>query len=358
MRDTRLRLDPNEASDLAPVFDAATLERNGWDRALATVLDGSPAEKAIALIVHRAGAAPDAGWEARRVECKPPRGLAGRTTDAEACACRDGWLYVLGSQHGAEDGPLEPRRSWIARARVDELAAHAAGGRRPRLQLARLRFALHRAVNDALAERAALELMPLAAAARRACIDATIDTGIRGGKRWAGRVRAGDQPISVDGVAFRADGRLLLGLRQPVTRDGRALLVELDDVGALFGEDDPVPGCGDVWTLAGRGEPERPVGVFALHSDAPDRFHAVLAGLDGAARASLALDGRPGGDAGAAHVRFELPARGADGAVAAEVVRAFDGAGRIEGIALLDAEVHYVIDEDGAVGLRTLMLDD
>src|SRR5215218_8710081 len=106
MNETRLRLDPNEASDLTPLFGADVLARNGWDTALATVLDEVPAEDAIALLVHELGAPPGTGWDARRIESKPTRGLAERTADAEACACHDGWLYLVGSQYGEHGGAL------------------------------------------------------------------------------------------------------------------------------------------------------------------------------------------------------------------------------------------------------------
>ena len=54
-------------------------------------------------------------------------------------------MYALGSQFGSKAGPLNASRSWIAR--VPEAAL--GGGVAP-LEIARLRFGLHRAVNDAL----------------------------------------------------------------------------------------------------------------------------------------------------------------------------------------------------------------
>jgi hypothetical protein len=186
VHETDLQLQPNEASDLARVLDAAELARRGWDRAFLTVLDEAHAEDALALLVHRAGAALGDGWEARRLRTTVmPAGAAARTEDAEACAVRNGVAYVLGSQFGKKAGPLAARRSWIARASEASLA-RAAAGERAELEIARLRFGLHRAVNDALAA-AGVELLPLGPSARDAYVDATTATGRpsagRGGSR-------------------------------------------------------------------------------------------------------------------------------------------------------------------------------
>ena len=110
MHETDLHLEPNEASDLCPVFDPAILERRGWDRAFVTVLDEAPVEGALVVLGHETGEEPGLGWHALRVQAGV-NGSAGKTTDAESCARRDGMLYVLGSQFGKKVGPLEARRS-------------------------------------------------------------------------------------------------------------------------------------------------------------------------------------------------------------------------------------------------------
>ena len=74
---------------------------------------------------------------------------AGRTEDAEACDFWGEHLYILGSHFGSKDGPLEAKRAWITRVRVDDLAAAVAGGSPP-IEIARNRFSLHRAINDRL----------------------------------------------------------------------------------------------------------------------------------------------------------------------------------------------------------------
>jgi hypothetical protein len=353
-----LRLDPNEASDLTPVFDAGVLERHGWNRAFATVLDEAPAEDAVALLVHPADEPPDRGWRAHRVKAKPNT-AAGRTEDAEACTRHGGWLYLFGSQYGSKDGPLEASRSWVARLREDELASSLDGGEHPTMEIVWLRFRLHRAINDALARAADLELLPLGPRTRASYVDATIVAGVKGDKRWAGQVTSADQPINLEGAEFRDDGRLVLGLRHPVTVEGHPILVELDEVGALFTDPEHEPRCRSVWVLDGVGEPQRPLAVRALHETQPDFFHAILGNLDSDADDSVLIQDRPeAAVAASTHVCFALPRRTGFGRLNVEVVKSFDDMKRIEGIALADGRVHYVVDRDGGVELHTLLLDD
>jgi hypothetical protein len=356
MHETDLLLDPNEASDLCRVFGPDVLARRGWDRAFLTVLDEAPAEDAMALLVHAAGASLEEGWEALRIRAEPTR-AAGRTEDAEACARRDGVVYLLGSQFGKKDGPLGARRSWIARVGEDSLA-DALDGRPARLEIAPLRFALHRAINDAL-DRAALDILPLGARARDAYVNATIARGEEKAKRWAGRVVASDRPINVEAAEFRADGRLLLGLRYPVTADGHPIMVEILHPGALFEDDDPRPRCGHVWVLTDVGSREAPAGLRGLDSRGGDRFDAIVGDLDASGKSAAILEDHPeGGVAASEHVRFALPLTAGGGEVRSELVHHFDQVRRVEGVAVdHEGHSHYVIDEEGHVALRTLVFE-
>lgn len=357
MHETDLHLEPNEASDLCRVFDSDAVQRHGWDRAFVTVLDEAPAERALAILVHAAGAELEAGWEALRVPAEPTT-VRDRTEDAEACAARGGFVYLLGSQFGKKAGPLSPRRSWIARASEASLEEAVAGGAPAALEIARLRFGLHRAVNDALAS-AAVELLPLGPRARAAYIDATIARGAEQSKRWAGRVTSADHPINVEAAEFRPDGRLLLGLRYPVTAAGHPILVEVQDVPALFAQPDAVPRCGSVWVLEDVGSQDAPAGFRGLDSSGDDRFDAVVGDLDAAGKSATVLEDHPeGGRAASEHVRFSLPLTAGGGAVTSERVHHFGEMRRVEGVAI-DAEghAHYVIDEEGHVALRTLLFD-
>ena len=263
-------------------------------------------------------------------------------------------MYALGSQFGSKSGPLEPSRSWIAR--VPEAALGGDGA--ATLEIARLRFGLHRAVNDALA-RSGIELIERGPLTAERYIGATIARGAAKAKRWAGRVHVDDQPINVEGMGFRADGRLLLGLRYPVSAEGHPLLVEIDDVDALFAEPDAIPGCSNVWELVNVGDRDAPAGVRALHTGGDDRFDAVVGDLDAAGKGATILADHPsGGRAASRHISFALPMLAAGGAVRAEAVHEFGAIKRVEGIALApDGHAHYVIDEEGHVALRTLLLE-
>jgi len=346
VHESDLHLEPNEASDLSRVLSPEILARQGWDRAMLTVLDEACVEDALALLVHQAGRPLDDGWEALRVHAEPNTGK-GKTEDAEACAVRDGYAYILGSQFGKKAGPLSPRRSWIARIREDDLVAKDA-----HLEIARLRFGLHRAVNDALA---AVELLPLGPLARERYIDATIKIGEQEQKRWGGRVLPTDQPVNLEAAEFRADGALVLGLRYPVSAQGHPLLVEITNPNGLFEGEDPRPGR--VWWLENVGEAHAPAGFRALDTRGEDRFDAIIGDLDAANKSATVLEDHPeGGKAASEHVRFTLTDAG--GAVTAEPVHHFGEIRRVEGVAIdHEGHSHYVIDEEGHVALRTLVID-
>ncbi len=350
-----LELAPNEASDLAAVPAGLLPDELGWDAAYVTVLDEGAAHESVAVLGHARGAGHADGWDARRVALEPT-GDTGRTDDAEACAFHDGWLVLAGSHFGSKDGPLQPRRAWFGRLRAGDLAA-ALAGERPPLELARNRFALHRAVNDALRE-AGVALQPLRGRARELLVDATVSRGEEGGKRWAGRVRPDDHPINVEGMEFRPSGELLLGLRYPVTEDGHPLLVAVEDVGALFAGDPEAVRCGPVWSVRA-GRREDPVGVRGLHHGDGDALHLVVGSLDAEGKDSALVDERP--EAGRAHCEHwvvELPAGAGPGELAARQVHTFPGLKTVEGIAQApDGSFLYVVDQDHNVHLRFLLVD-
>ncbi len=347
-----LHLEPNEASDLAAVPPGAVPA--GYDAAYVTVLDESTVEDAVALLGHR-GSDLASGWEAVRLPLRVT-GDTGQTEDAEACAFHDGRLYVMGSHFGSKDGPLQPRRAFLARMDERDLA-RAAAGERCELEVARNAFRVHRAVNDALAE-ADVELLALSDDARAALIDATIERGEDKGKSWAGRVRPGDHPINIEGIEFRADGTLVLGLRVPVAANGDPLLVELHDVDDMFDDPDAMPRCGAVWVPRCGGEPERPVGVRGLHRSATDELHVLTGNLDAEGKDRALLAGRPtAGEAHCEHWRIRLPLSAtAGGPIDAVEVHDFPDLKTVEGIAETpDGHFLYVVDQDHDVHLRFLL---
>ncbi|MEU4291708.1 hypothetical protein AB0E63_26065 [Kribbella sp. NPDC026596] len=353
MHETDLHLEPNEASDLCRVFTPDVLARHGWDRAFVTVLDEATAEDAPALLVHAAGAPLDEGWAAQRI--LTDAGLnAGKTEDAEACASRDGYVYLVGSQFGKKAGPLSAKRSWIARVSEQSIEESLAGGR-AELEIVRFKFALHRAINDALA---AVELLPVGPLGRQAYVEETIARGQLKAKSWSGTIRPTDHPINVEAAEFRANGNLLLGLRYPVSADGHPLLVELENVDELFDDPNAVPRCGNVWIIGDAGSVEAPTGFRGLDTHGGDRFDAVIGDLDASGKSATVLADHPEGAVAASeHVRFELPSD-AGGVVGSKVVHHFGDVRRVEGVAVdHEGHAHYVIDEEGHVALRTLVFD-
>ena len=151
----------------------------------------------------------------------------------------------------------------------------------------------------------------------------------------------------------------MLGLRYPVSAGGHPLLVEVDDVDALFADPAAVPSCSHVWELENAGDRDEPMGIRALHTEGDDVFDAVVGDLDAAGKGATILADHPaGGRAASRHVRFSLPPVAAGGAVQVDTVHEFGEIKRVEGIALApDGHAHYVIDEEGHVALRTLLLD-
>ncbi len=357
MEQTDLQLDPNEASDLSPVLEPEQLDALGWDRAFVTVLDEVAGEDSLVVLGHQSSAPLGDGWQAHRIPARAGK-EGGRTKDAESVTRRDGWLYLVGSQFGSKTGPLQASRSWIARVREHDVAKALNGKKRkpPKLEVVRLRFGLHRAVNDAL-EASGLELTPPGPLSQNRYIDDTMLRGAAMAKGWSGRVRSLDHPINVEGAGFRADGRLVLGLRYPVTADGAPLLVELINLSDVF--HGASPQCKAVWWLDDLGTPDVPVGLRAIHDAGPDRFEAIVGNLDAVGKGSTVVEDDPrAGVATSAHVAFELPMLATGGGLRTRVIHRFEGERNVEGLATHAGQVHYVIDADGAVGLRSLEVDD
>jgi hypothetical protein len=198
-----LNLHPNEASGLLAVEDEALLEAHGWELAFWAVLDEGEIEDCVAVIGHRDGAGMGEGWEIERLHAEPV-GDAGKTEDAEAVTRRDGWIYILGSHFGGKDGPLQPKRGFVARFREADVR-HITDHPAMELDVSRRSFALHRLINDALEERGP-ELIPLGKQSHKALIEATIERGEKEHKKWAGLVREDDYPINIEGAAFRENG--------------------------------------------------------------------------------------------------------------------------------------------------------
>jgi hypothetical protein len=347
-----LDLHPNEASDLA-VVPAGVVAR--FDQTFVTVLDEGVIEESIAILGHR-GDDVTQGWEAVRLHLEPAD-HAGRTEDAEACDFFGDHLYILGSHFGSKDGPLEAKRAWMARVAKADLAA-AVDGERPPIEIARNRFALHRALNDRLRE-SGVQLRELGPRARERLVLKTVERARQKGKAWAARVHEDDQPINIEGMCFEADGTLLLGLRCPVTAAGEPILVELRDIAAFFAEPDAPPELGAVWTLTCAGTPEDPLGVRALHRTPDDRVHAIVGSLDALGKDSaLVADSPSAGAAHCEHWSLRVPDHRGGGVIDCRHTHEFPGERSVEGLAKMPAGPFlYVVDRDHNVHLRFLMAE-
>ncbi len=352
-----LVLERNEASDIAPVTSRAVLDAHGWDVAYFIFLDEGHLDDAIAVLGHLAGRPLEEGWEHHpvAVDCGDD---AGKTDDAEASASHGGFTYVVASHYGKKAGPLQVTRQWMARFRQDDLAGRV-DDYSVSVQVARGRFRLHRIVNDALAA-SAVELIADDERMAAAFIAAARGDGERKGKKWARRIQDGDRALNIEAAAFRADGNLLLGLRFPVTASGAPMLVELAGVPAFFDGGDE-PSVAALWRLDGAGSESAPVGFRALSTRDGRTFDCVLGNLDATDKDSLLIECYPQGAAAlSSHWRFVLGDRRDGGQVRAEHVHSElgDDEQRVEGIAPgPDGHTLYVVDEEGKVGMRFLVVD-
>lgn len=355
-----LNLHPNEASGLLTIGDEGLLGEHGWDLGFWAVLDEGEIEDCIAAIGHRRGSPEGEGWEIERLRAGVS-GAAGNTEDAEAITRdqRTGYVYILGSHFGSKAGPLQPKRGFVARFREAEVG-HVAEDPAMKLDVSRRSFALHRLINDAL-EQSNLDLVPLGEQSHEALIEATIERGEKEGKKWAGLVREGDYPINIEGAAFRDNGNLLLGLRFPVTTEGRPILIELEGIERLFDADSSLPEVAGFWTVDAVGEGGEIAGVrdlALLETDSGEELHLVTGNVDSRDRQSVLMQDYPGGrETVATHFRCILPKDARSGALEAEFVREFPSLPRVEGIAVTnEGRAFYVTDEDEGVHLRLTRL--
>jgi len=353
-----LNLHPNEASGLLAVEDESLLEAHGWDLAFWAVLDEGEIEDCVAVIGHRRGPNVSEGWEIERLRAEPA-GDAGNTEDAEAVTRHGGWIYIFGSHFGGKDGPLQPKRGFVARFREAEVG-HATQDPAMRMEISRDSFLLHRLINDAL-KSGGPGLIPLGPNSRIALIEATIERGERKNKRWAGLVREDDYPINVEGAAFRESGTLLLGLRFPVSTEGHPIVVELEGVERLFEPEDELPEVVGFWTVAAVGREGDIAGVrdlAILSTGRGEELHLVTGNVDSRDRDSVLIQDYPGGRSTVAtHFRSTLPPDVHSGSLEGEFVREFPDLPRVEGIAITEgSRFFYVTDEDEGVHLRLTRL--
>ena len=354
LRRLEFNLEPNEASGLLSIENEGLLESHGWDVGFWVVLDDDRIEDCVAAVGHRGGSGPGEGWEIDRFHTEPV-GDDGKTEDAESIARHDGMVYAFGSHFGSKDGPLQPKRGFVARFREAEVR-HAFEDPAVEMEVSRKSFVLHRLINDALKSNGP-SLMPLGERSHEAFIDQTIERGEEKDKKWDGLIHEDDYPLNVEGAAFRADGTLLLGFRFPVSADGYPLLVEVGDIERLFESGEELPEVLGFRVIDAVGKNGSVAGVRDLVL-VGDELHLVTGNIDSRDKGSVLLQDYPGGrDTVATHFQCRLPSGKDPGSLEAKVVREFPDLPRVEGIAITDDDrFFYVTDEDEGVHLRMTRL--
>ena len=334
----------NEASALIAIHNHHLLRRFGWDVGFWVASDENPAHKAIAALGRRRKKRKrkDGGWQVVPLECRRSGRASRDTDDCEAMARAGGWIYVFGSQYGSKDGPLDPKRHFVAR--FNESLVETRGGRlKATIDVTRRPFLLHRLVNDAL-RQAELDVIPVRKRERKAFIKATRrDAGGRARKR----VRKGDHAINVEGATFLPNGRLLLGLRYPVTAAGNPIVVEVDGIDRAFERGRGKEVCVTrVWSLRNVGSARRPKGIRELDQRGRT-IHAITGDLESDPKDSKIVADHPEATrARSEHWTFEVPDDG-EVRLKASRVRRFGRGANVEGFALYeDGCVWYAHDDE------------
>lgn len=313
-----------ELSGLVAVRERSLLDARGWDEAFWSACDERTVDQALVLIGHPAGGPADA-WAIESVQW--PAGEHG-ATDSEAVAHHDGSVFVIGSHFGSKERFLVPKRAFVARFAERDVAAPGA-----RLDVAQRPFRLLRTINEALNGTPLLELSAAArqrfAAEVRALAQDPDDPGA---------VLEGDQPIEIEGLAFRAGGTALLGLRYPVSQAGHPIVVEIENFARAAFDAGTLTATARV--LAEIGSTTRPLGVrdLDLHEAAGAERLSIVAGPT-----ETDLLASPGD--GAKRVPFEHWIATSGGP--ASLVRVLTGQGHVEGVAWRSGErFAYVTDTE------------
>lgn len=319
VKEIRIDHPHNEASALTAIHDHALLEAWGWNVAFWIVSDEKPARKAIAAL----GRHGDGTWSVAPLRTKlKPSADTKPAEDCETLTRAGSFIYVFGSQYASKEGPLEPRRHFVARFN-ESLVRNGKKALHVDLDLARAPFVLHRLINDALRKRR-IELI---------AHDDSAELDVR--KKWKKLVHDGDHPINVEGATFLPNGHLLLGLRYPVTADGHPLLVEIERIDRLF--EGKTPEIASVWIVTNVGTAEAPAGVRELDARGAS-IHLISGDIDDP------KIGRPPGE----HHKIVARAQRRAGLrrVEAQRIRAFPRKDHVEGIAVMDdGTVWYAYDD-------------
>ena len=315
-----LLLSPRRGTSALLRLGRAVTDPETWHEAYWTAIDEAPASECLSLVArigHGAGE-----WRVQSVAVRLDRGSR-KTQDVEALARFDGWVYLIGSQYGRPGGPLESRRSFLARFR-EPMGAPA---KAVRMEVVRDRFRLHRAINDALA----VSRLPLARLSEKASHDFIRQTrtlGRRRHKAWADRILPGDLPINIEGATFDDQGGLVVGLRFPVTASGQPIIVELKELAGAFRSAGWWPAVRAIRIVTGAGSSRAPMGVRDLELSGDD-LHLLVGGID-----QELVDHAPPPSARPFEHRIgRWTGRGASSKLPTRLVRRFQPGQRVEGLA-------------------------
>lgn len=331
----------NEASGLLGIQSPLVLRKMGWDVAFWIVSDELEAGRAVAALGRRQRGGK---WDVVRLGRRGGKD-AKTTDDAETLARAGSWVYVLGSQFGSKDGPLELQRHFIARFN-EALVAQRGKRLSAELEVARRPFLLHRLVNDALRE-AGVDVFAREPAVQEEFVKPVLERGVKKRKRWSKLLRPDDTPVNVEGATFLPGGNLLLGLRFPVTADGHPLLVELEGIDRYFDAPRVPPEIVAVRVVTPIGSRSAPAGVRELDYLGGE-IHLITGNLDSKPEESALLAHHPRA-ANAPNEHWVVPlAQGAGAAteLPARRVRSFAEGASVEGLALHGDDVWYAHDDD------------
>ena len=346
MATVRIDCPFNEASALIGIQNRSLLDSRGWDVAFWAVSDERPAKKAVSAIGRRAGTDE---WDVEPLRIALSAGSDTKATeDCETMARAGSWVYVLGSQFGPKEGPLEPRRHFVMRfneALVDVRRKSA----RVEADLVRRPFLLHRIVNDALREHN-VELIAAADELRGAFIRKARKRGQKQHKSWRALVKKGDRPLNVEGSTFLPGGRLLLGLRYPVTVDGHPIVVEMEGIDRMFDDGGANPVVTGVRIISNVGTAAKPAGIRELDSMS-GVVHVITGNLDSEQLESMVVEGTEGGErAPNEHWTVDVtPGERGLVTMRGHRVKKFRAGSTVEGMALVGDRVWYAHDAETIV---------
>jgi hypothetical protein len=345
---TRINIDCpfNEASALIGIQNQSLLESRGWDLGFWAVSDERAAHEAVSAIGRRSGSG---DWDVEPLRITlTTRSDTKATEDCETMARAGSWVYVLGSQFGPKEGPLAPRRHFVMRFN-ESLIVVRKKTTRVDADLVRRPFLLHRLVNDALRAHR-VDLIAESGEVASAFVRKTRRRGGKQGKRWRPLVKKSDRPLNVEGSTFLPGGRLLLGLRYPVSANGHPILVEIEGIDRLFDDSGRDPVVTGIRVIANVGTASKPAGIRELDTMS-GLVHLITGNLDSEQLESMVVNGTEGGDrAPNEHWTVDLAA-GEKGLVLVrgKRVRKFRSGPTVEGMALVGDRVWYAHDAEAIV---------